>query len=135
LNNTLQSTPNPPPPPPPPPIRASKVPSLSFPSVSRIRIPKKYTPPKITVEEATPVDGPSGQYSYSESQQQQVGQDISQPLMSHAGEPRFEDSHWERRPRPPPLPLIIEQRVVDRRQQPWIVSEVEVKTGKSSMYG
>ncbi|RYO96068.1 hypothetical protein DL764_007547 [Monosporascus ibericus] len=47
-----------PPPPPPPP---ASVPALSLPSVPRIRVPKKYAPPRITVEGATPVDAPSEQ--------------------------------------------------------------------------
>ncbi|KAI0408029.1 hypothetical protein F4802DRAFT_447082 [Xylaria palmicola] len=59
----------PPPPPPPPPSTRSKVPSLAFPSVSRIRVPKKYTPPKITVQDATPVDESSGAGLYPESRQ------------------------------------------------------------------
>ncbi|KAI3321780.1 hypothetical protein HD806DRAFT_147026 [Xylariaceae sp. AK1471] len=141
LNMNLQSTSGtsnlPPPPPPPPSTGASKVPSLSFPSVSRIRIPKKYTPPSITVQGATPIDGPSEPGSYSKSQQQadiSIGLDISRPMISQE-QPRFEESHWERRRQPPPLPLVIEQSAVDRRQQPWITSEFELKTGKSSMYG
>ncbi|RYP76671.1 hypothetical protein DL771_001593 [Monosporascus sp. 5C6A] len=55
------SEPAPPPPPPPPPPAAATVPALSLPSVPRIRVPKKYAPPRITVEGATPVDAPSEQ--------------------------------------------------------------------------
>ena len=45
-------------PPPPPPTKkpTAKVPSLVLPSVPRIRVPKKYSPPQIQVQEATPVD-------------------------------------------------------------------------------
>jgi hypothetical protein len=50
-------------------------------------------------------------------------------------QPRFKESHWERRRQPALPPLIIEQSAVDRRQTPWAMSEVELKTGKSSMYG
>ncbi|KAI8633271.1 hypothetical protein F5Y19DRAFT_417295 [Xylariaceae sp. FL1651] len=139
LNATVQSTAGtsnlPLPPPPPPPPQGSKVPSLSFPSVSRIRIPKKYTPPKITVQGATPVDGPPESSSYLKSQQEDIsiGLDISRPMTSH--EPRFEDSHWERRRKSPPLPLVIEQIAVDRPQGPWVAAEADVRTGKSSFYG
>ncbi|RYP25246.1 hypothetical protein DL765_000127 [Monosporascus sp. GIB2] len=57
--HSMGSDPAPPPPPPPPP--RARVPELSLPSVPRIRVPKKYAPPRITVEGATPVDGPSEQ--------------------------------------------------------------------------
>lgn len=53
-----------PPPPPPPPPRA-KVPALQLPSIPRIRIPKKYTPPQISVEVPTPVDRHQKQSSSS----------------------------------------------------------------------
>ncbi|KAI0471779.1 hypothetical protein GGR56DRAFT_90914 [Xylariaceae sp. FL0804] len=42
---------------PPPPPRAPKVPALTLPSIPRIRVPKKYNPPQITVEGPTPVEG------------------------------------------------------------------------------
>ncbi|RYP61355.1 hypothetical protein DL770_009803 [Monosporascus sp. CRB-9-2] len=54
-----EPAPAPPPPPPPPP--PTRVPALSLPSVPRIRVPKKYAPPRITVESATPVGSPSEQ--------------------------------------------------------------------------
>ncbi|RYP35719.1 hypothetical protein DL766_002372 [Monosporascus sp. MC13-8B] len=57
--HTVRSDPAPPPPPPPPP--PARVPELSLPSVPRIRVPKKYAPPRITVEGATLVDAPSEQ--------------------------------------------------------------------------
>ncbi|KAI0443577.1 hypothetical protein F4803DRAFT_514670 [Xylaria telfairii] len=91
LNPTVQPAggmPNPPPPPPPPPsTRPSKVPSLAFPSVSRIRVPKKYTPPKITVHDATPVDESSALGSFSGGQQQEgvaVGLGVSIPVPSES---------------------------------------------------
>ncbi|KAH7166086.1 hypothetical protein EDB81DRAFT_781287 [Dactylonectria macrodidyma] len=48
----------PPPPGPPPPKQSkhSKVPSLTMPSVPRIRVPKKYTPPIVIISDATPTD-------------------------------------------------------------------------------
>ncbi|KAH7152345.1 hypothetical protein B0J13DRAFT_548166 [Dactylonectria estremocensis] len=48
----------PPPPGPPPPKQSkhSKVPSLTMPSVPRIRVPKKYTPPTVIISDATPTD-------------------------------------------------------------------------------
>ncbi|KAI8947040.1 hypothetical protein F4801DRAFT_29377 [Xylaria longipes] len=100
------STPNPPPPPPPPPsTRPSKVPSLAFPSVSRIRVPKKYTPPKITVQGATPVDDGPAPALYRGTQQQQadisIGLDVGNPMTP--GESR---SEGKRRKQPPP-PLNI----------------------------
>ncbi|KAL8410099.1 hypothetical protein RB594_008260 [Gaeumannomyces avenae] len=41
---------------PPPPPPQAKIPSLVLPSVPRIRVPKKYSPPQISLQEATPVD-------------------------------------------------------------------------------
>ncbi|KAI8958643.1 hypothetical protein F5Y11DRAFT_32022 [Daldinia sp. FL1419] len=69
------------PPPPPPPARHNKVPSLSMPMVPRIRVPKKYSPPTISVQGATPV----------ETQKKQAGDSaqISKPLTIH--ERRFQD--------------------------------------------
>ena len=52
-----QQVQRPAPPPPPPPPRTPKAPVLSLPSVPRIRVPKKYVPPRISVEGPTPVDG------------------------------------------------------------------------------
>ncbi|KAI0456799.1 hypothetical protein F5B21DRAFT_513129 [Xylaria acuta] len=113
LNPAVRSTstggtPNPPPPPPPPPpsTRPSKVPSLAFPSVSRIRVPKKYTPPKIMVQGATPVDesSASASFSFSGAQQQadiSIGLDVGNPMIH--GESR---SEGKRRKQPPP-PLDI----------------------------
>jgi hypothetical protein len=45
----------PPPPPPPPPPAASKVPSLSLPSLAKFKMPKKYVPPNLMgPSESTP---------------------------------------------------------------------------------
>ncbi|KAI6252551.1 hypothetical protein MCOR03_005420 [Pyricularia oryzae] len=48
-------------PPPPPPQPAVKIPSLGLPSVPRVRVPKQYAPPRISVEEATPTDAAGGE--------------------------------------------------------------------------
>ncbi|KAI1747356.1 hypothetical protein F4782DRAFT_521364 [Xylaria castorea] len=109
LNAVVPSTggtPNPPPPPPPPPpaTRPSKVPSLAFPSVSRIRVPKKYTPPKISVQAATPVDEGSAPASFSRGQQQadiSIGLDVGNPMVPSEPHP-----DGKRRKQPPP-PLNI----------------------------
>ncbi|KAI1191471.1 hypothetical protein F5B17DRAFT_426634 [Nemania serpens] len=141
LNQSTAAAPNPPPPPPPPPpsTRASKVPSLAFPSVPRLRMPKKYTPPRIAVQEATPITGPSEPISYpgTEQQQQQqadisIGLDISNPVMPT--EPRATENHWNRRKQPPP-PLAIGQEANNRRPAQWTVTEAGAKTGNSTLYG
>ncbi|ETS79773.1 hypothetical protein PFICI_09626 [Pestalotiopsis fici W106-1] len=64
--------PGPPPPPPPPTIRAPK---LTLPSVPRLRGAKKYQPPQIIVELATPVSGPGESVP--------IGIEISHPLTEH----------------------------------------------------
>ncbi|KAK6951754.1 hypothetical protein Daesc_006277 [Daldinia eschscholtzii] len=69
------------PPPPPPPARHNKVPSLSMPSVPRIKTPKKYAPPMISVQGATPVD--------SKETQQAGNSQTSKPLTIH--ERRLQD--------------------------------------------
>ncbi|KAI0868891.1 hypothetical protein GGS24DRAFT_190087 [Hypoxylon argillaceum] len=110
-------------PPPPPPARTSKVPSLAFPSVPRLRMPKKYTPPRITVQAASPIAEPEQQGDIS------VGLDASEP-------PRPDESHWNRRKQPPP-PLVIEQAAASgtRRQAPWVVADGGAQTGNGSLYG
>ncbi|KAI1468556.1 uncharacterized protein F4812DRAFT_372841 [Daldinia caldariorum] len=70
------------PPPPPPPARHNKVPSLSMPSVPRIKIPRKYSPPVISVQGATPVDTQENQPATGNAQ-------TSKPLTIH--ERRFHD--------------------------------------------
>ncbi|KAI1856101.1 hypothetical protein JX265_011816 [Neoarthrinium moseri] len=65
----------PPPPPPPPPPRA---PRLTLPSVPKLRGAKKrYSPPTITVEDATPIAGPG------EAIPIPIGLEISNPLVQH----------------------------------------------------
>ncbi|KAI0490414.1 hypothetical protein F4859DRAFT_7452 [Xylaria cf. heliscus] len=89
-----------PPPPPPPSARPSKVPSLAFPSVSRIRVPKKYTPPKIMVQSATPVDETSALASLPVGQQQadtSISLDVGNTTV-----PSDSQSEGKRRKQPPP---------------------------------
>ncbi|KAI0532427.1 hypothetical protein GGR58DRAFT_490326 [Xylaria digitata] len=85
LKPTLQSTASiSNPPPPPPPSRSPKVPFLAFPSVSRVRIPKKYTPPIIAVQAATPIDDPVESGSNSNTQHAadlSIGLGISKPMV------------------------------------------------------
>jgi hypothetical protein len=51
LGSALSQLPSPPPPPP----QRSRVPTITLPSVPRIKVPKKYSPPKITIQDATPI--------------------------------------------------------------------------------
>lgn len=125
--------------PPPPPSRKPppKVPSLVLPSVPRIRVPKKYAPPQINVQEATPTEGPSD-----------IGADdnISRPL-ARDDTLRFADRAFGNRTPSPDMrseaPLIphyaaksdaVPHVVVDRRRH-LQYEEVELHTGKSTMYG
>ncbi|KAI1327817.1 hypothetical protein F5Y16DRAFT_370968 [Xylariaceae sp. FL0255] len=118
---------------PPPPRQEPKVPSIQLPSVPRIRIPKKYTPPKITIEGPTPIDGPLELNPAAQQADTSIGLDISKPLASH--EARFSESQWERRRKAPSAPLAVQQMAVDRRPKPWVMSDNEVKSAKSDFYG
>ncbi|KAH8664185.1 hypothetical protein BX600DRAFT_512247 [Xylariales sp. PMI_506] len=126
-------------PPPPPPPAHRKVPSLNLPSVPRIRIPKKYSPPTIQVEQATPVNEYQGRGDAADLQ-------ISDPI-ARVADSRFSESPYggraNRNPSPDSradAPLIknsappAQQIVYDRRRGP-AYTEVEIHTGKSSMYG
>lgn len=113
--------------PPPPPPRQPKVPSLVLPSVPRIRVPKKYAPPKIQIEGATPV-ADQGEILPFELE-------ISNPVIEH--DKRFVDDPFEARRKanqPVATQRIMEQEVVDRRPRRFI-EETTIQTGKSSMYG
>ncbi|KAK8062363.1 hypothetical protein PG997_014460 [Apiospora hydei] len=125
--------------PPPPPSRKPppKVPSLVLPSVPRIRMPKKYEPPQINVQEATPTDGPS---------ESGADANISRPLARNDAAGRFADRTFGNRTPSPDTrsdaPLIPHHKgsdavahvVVDRRRH-LQYEEIELHTGKSSMYG
>ncbi|KAI0434757.1 hypothetical protein F5Y09DRAFT_295575 [Xylaria sp. FL1042] len=114
------------PPPPPPPTRAPKVPFLAFPSVPRIKVPKKYTPPIIAVQGATPIDDHSEPAPTSESQHVgdiSIGLDTSKSMVPD--EPNPKESQWERRRQPPP-PLVIDTSATNSRKHPWALAEGEI---------
>ncbi|KAI0096001.1 hypothetical protein GGR51DRAFT_553786 [Nemania sp. FL0031] len=102
--------------PPPPPAR-SKVPSLAFPSVPRLRMPKKYTPPTITVQGATPISSPSHQ--------------VDMPIESSLPN-QLDVEDWARRKQRPP-PLVIDQAAGSRRQSPWVVADGGAGAGNGSL--
>ncbi|TEA17954.1 hypothetical protein C8034_v011622 [Colletotrichum sidae] len=118
-------TPLPPPPPPPQAAqgqasnggKSGQIPSLVLPSVPRIRVPKKYPPPRITVQGATPVaDRGEGGDMY-----------ISEPLAFH--EERFRD-------RPPAGRTAVVSHVAPPREDPVeYESEMPIRSGKSTLYG
>ncbi|KAI1284692.1 hypothetical protein F5Y07DRAFT_347448 [Xylaria sp. FL0933] len=114
------------PPPPPPPARSPKVPFLAFPSVPRIKVPKKYTPPIIAVQGATPIEGQSELTATSENQHEadiSIGLDTGKHMVS--SEPSPKESRWERRRQPPP-PLVIDTSATNSRKHPWAVTEGEI---------
>ncbi|KAH6987509.1 hypothetical protein BKA56DRAFT_728389 [Ilyonectria sp. MPI-CAGE-AT-0026] len=105
----------PPPPPGPPPSKQpkhSKVPSLTMPSVPRIRMPKKYMPPTVVVSAASPTD------------EFAPIMNISQPVMGD--DARFHDA---------PLAggVIYADNAPERTGQD--LGEVPLRTGKSTLYG
>ncbi|KAI0422015.1 hypothetical protein F5X98DRAFT_190479 [Xylaria grammica] len=107
LKSTLQSTASTSNPPPPPPARAPKVPFLAFPSVPRVRLPKKYTPPMIAVQGATPIDHPPEPRSNSKMEHvtdNSIGLGVIQPMVSDERGPN--ESQRERRKQPPPSLMI-----------------------------
>ncbi|KAK1972817.1 hypothetical protein LY78DRAFT_623373 [Colletotrichum sublineola] len=109
----------PPPPPGAPPSRKQSrtIPSLSLPSVPRIRVPKQYSPPQIIVEGATPVA----------EQGETVGMQISEPLTYH-GE-RFHD-------RPLAGRAIVSEAAVVRQVDPQeYEGDMPIRSGKSTLYG
>ncbi|KAK8029983.1 hypothetical protein PG993_011274 [Apiospora rasikravindrae] len=134
-------------PPPPPPPRA---PRLTLPSVRKLRVPKKYAPPQITIEEPTPVSSPAGG-------EVPIGLDISNPLPHHLQ--RFADDQHpglttERSGSSssagsqqqgttttilsmPDHGGIRQQHAVDRRQRNngSDAEYVEIYTSKSDIYG
>ncbi|KAK8116599.1 exo-alpha-sialidase neuraminidase protein [Apiospora kogelbergensis] len=127
------------PPPPPPP----QAPRLALPSLRRLRVPKKYAPPQITVEEPTPVSSPS-------SNEVPIGLEISNPLPQHLQ--RFADEQHPRagerggasssasQQRPTTLSMannggIRQQHAVDQRQRNNSFDYVEIYTSKSDFYG
>lgn len=114
---------------PPPPSRSdkkSKLPSLSLPSVPQIRVPKKYSPPQIQIETATPIDSVNNEGDSG----------ISKPITIL--ERRFQDRSGYGGSREPQRPLssntdIVEQYVV--MQPTPDGGEVAEQTSKSAFYG
>ncbi|KAF7549049.1 hypothetical protein G7Z17_g6668 [Cylindrodendrum hubeiense] len=102
----------PPPPPGPPPSKHSKVPSLSMPSVPRIRVPKKYTPPTVVISGATPTD------------EHAPIMNISPPVM--VDDMRFQDT-------PHASDASYAEYAPERAGQD--VGDVPLKSGKSTLYG
>ncbi|KAL0943975.1 uncharacterized protein CTRU02_201862 [Colletotrichum truncatum] len=108
----------PPPPPGPPPARkaSSRIPSISMPSVRKLRIPKKYSPPQITVQDATPVA------DKGETSQMQ----ISQPMAIY--EERFQD-------RPLAGRAVISHVAPAREDPREYEGDMPIRSGKSTLYG
>ncbi|KAK7993496.1 MFS general substrate transporter [Apiospora arundinis] len=116
----------------PPPPAKPKVPSLILPSVPRIRVPKKYAPPKINIQEATPIIGPNDDDGDG---------NISRPMASH-DHGRFPEMGARSTPSPDarsdaPLidPAPVKQTVVMDGRRRFHYEEVEIHTGKSTLYG
>ncbi|KAF6819779.1 exo-alpha-sialidase neuraminidase [Colletotrichum sojae] len=108
----------PPPPPGPPPARkpSTLIPSISIPSLSRMRVPKKYSPPQITVQEATPV-ADRGETSNLQ---------ISQPLAFH--HERFQDK--------PLAGGAVMSNAAPARENPQdYEGDMPIRSGKSTLYG
>ncbi|KAK1672584.1 hypothetical protein BDP55DRAFT_558028 [Colletotrichum godetiae] len=106
-----------PPPPAGPPPRTTMVPSISMPTMPRLRIPKKYSPPQIIVSGASPIDGMNNTPVMS----------ISEPLSLR--ENRFQD-------RPlaggPVTSNVAPVRDVDPAD--W-ERDIPIGSGKSTLYG
>ncbi|KAI1824631.1 hypothetical protein F4861DRAFT_247269 [Xylaria intraflava] len=113
---------------PPPPLRTSKVPYLGFPSLPKLRVPKRYAPPTIAVQSEIPTSGagPPAQGGMP------ISNRINGPPLEQ--DPLYNNASEGRR-KPPPLPLIIPQTVDRQYRQPWMVEEVEIKSGKSAVFG
>jgi len=124
--------------PPPPPPRAPKVPALSMPSLPKLRVPKKYAPPVIIVQDATPVEGAPSSTNQGLTQGHGEGEvpiniKISDPLVEHP--PRFQHDGFDKRRKEPPPPLSVSRSGSTERRPQWVMQEVELKTGKSAVFG
>jgi hypothetical protein len=123
---------------PPPPPRAPKVPALSMPSLPKLRVPKKYAPPVITVQDATPVEGASSSGDLGQAQghnggEVSTGRKISDPLVEHP--PRFQHDGFDKRRKEPPAPLSVSRSGSTERRPQWVMQEIELKTGKGAVFG
>jgi hypothetical protein len=110
-------------PPPPPPTRP-KVPSLVLPAVSKLRMPKKYSPPMVVEhnDEAYATEKPRQQ------QQQQHQLHISQPVVPATA--RFQDA-----PLAGGVVYAKDARVVEQTLQVHSYNEAPMKSGRSLLYG
>ncbi|TPX09675.1 uncharacterized protein E0L32_009148 [Thyridium curvatum] len=111
-------------PPPPPPPRREKVPSLALPSVPRMKVPKKYNPPRIQIQEASPVTGPRD--------------NISLPI-PRVDEDRFRQGRGRSSSRERDGPSNSSQdRIVQhffRVDESKGTREMPIQSGKSQLYG
>lgn len=98
----------PPPPPGPPPKAHSKTPSISLPSIRKMRRPKQYAPPKVDAEP-------------SDIQ-------ISQPVMNF--EARFQDRPLQGGP-----VYSTEAQPLENRPDEHGYNEIPMRSGKSTLYG
>ncbi len=136
--SSIMSVVPPPPPPPPSSQSARSSPALILPSVPRIRIPKKYVPPQIHVQDATPIDP-------------RTDMDISLPI-AYVDERFREDqgiyapvdpvggrsaSRASNRPAPlPPLPRGADGQVIEHFiDQNQTFSPLPIVSGKTLLYG
>ncbi|KAK1717969.1 hypothetical protein BDP67DRAFT_396543 [Colletotrichum lupini] len=119
-NNTPRMVNIPPPPPGKPPGRkqSRRIPSLSLPSVPRIRVPKQYSPPSITVQGATPI---------ADRGERTNEMQISEPLTFH--EERFRDEPLAGRS------AIISHQVPVRIDPEEYEGDMPIRSGKSTLYG
>jgi len=90
----------------------------------RIKVPRRYVPPKIQIQGATPIEGPSGM-------------DISLPIAYH--EERFRDARSDREPRVSPglsTGGLSDDSVVEQMVSlPKGYKEIPIVSGKSILYG
>ncbi|KAJ9143845.1 Exo-alpha-sialidase neuraminidase [Pleurostoma richardsiae] len=119
--HTPDTTTTSPPPPPPPRGHSPRVPSLVLPSVPRIRVPKKYSPPTINVQEATPIEGPGGGGGKI---------DITGPLA-------FPEEYRRRQLQRQQLlqQELGDDEIIETRVQPLRDGEMPIPSGKSYLYG
>ncbi|KXH46206.1 hypothetical protein CNYM01_07698 [Colletotrichum nymphaeae SA-01] len=119
-NNNTPKVINIPPPPPRKPSRKTsvRIPSISLPSVPRIRVPKQYSPPSITVQGATPI---------ADRGERTNEMQISEPLTFH--EERFRDEPLAGRS------AIISHQVPVRIDPEEYEGDMPIRSGKSTLYG
>lgn len=101
---------------PPPLLNKRRLSSVFLPSIPKLRLPRKYAPPKLFGALRSPVGS-------------KMEMQISRPIMHH--DPRFED-----RPLPGGPVYATEHEVMIQRQgRPMGYDEVSLRSGKSELYG